>query len=260
MVPDHLESDTDEAPVDTDRALDPADVFDTPAVAALRRDVHEAVERRGTDGVVESQLERLQRAVERRSGLGAEDLDRLVESLAGYAYQVVASWFTIIFDSGSPELPGSLSAVTDRDVDDLARDTVARAIVGFREELARIRPWLSDEGPDAKKLFLLECLLQLTDAYERWLRETDRVSWDETEQIGADSDVVHPGQLLRQLTDQVCNYRERVTYRLQRAGLPGAGRRATKYSQIAVEEIVDATVVTLRSAARDWAPEGADEL
>jgi hypothetical protein len=238
---------------------EPPDEPDPPAVEAFRQAVDDAVADRLTAEAVEARLERLTQAVNRQSGFPGEDLDSLVESLARYAYQVVASWFMIIFDAGRADQPASDSAVTDRDVDDLACDTVARAVVGFREELARIRPWLDGAVRDPKQLFLQECLLQLSDAYQRWLRETDRISWDEAEQIGADSQVAHPAQLLPHLVDQVRNDRERVVYRLQRAGLPGAGRRATEFSEVAAAEIVDATLETLRAAARDWRTEGSDQ-
>lgn len=254
MQPNEVENEFNvpRAAPDAGRGPDPGDELVPPEVSAFRRAVEDDVARRLAGEPADGRLARHRRAAEQRSR-HAEDLDQLVRQQARYAYQVVASWFTIIFDPALPELAGRLP--TYDEVDSLARTTVARAVAGFREELARIRPWLGEEGPDFKRLFLLECLLHLPDAYRRWLRKTGQLSWDDVEQIGADSNVADPAELLLRLDDRVRNHQEWVIERLRSGGFPGAGRGESWYSDVALTEIVDATVATLDAAVRDWAPD-----
>lgn len=235
-----------------DHEPEPEDELVPQEVLAFRRAVVDDVARRLAGEPVEVRLARLERAAESRSR-HAEDIDKIVRKQARYAYQVVASWFTIIFDPALPELAGRMP--TYDEVDSLARDTVARTVVRFREELARIRPWLKEESPDFKRLFLLECLLHLPDAYQRWLRKTEQLSWDDVEQIGADSSVADPSELLRRLDDRVRNHQEWVIERLRSGGFPGTGRGESWFSDVALAEIVDATVETLDAAVREWAPD-----
>lgn len=231
---------------------DPADELVPQEVLAFRRAVADDVARRLAEEPADARLARHERAAESRSR-HAEDIDKIVRKQARYAYQVAASWFTIIFDPALPALAGRMP--TYDEVDSLARNTVARAVVRFREDLARIRPWLKEESPDFKRLFLLECLLHLPDAYQRWLRKTEQLSWDDVEQIGAGSNVADPAELLRRLGDRVRNHQEWVIERLRSGGFPGTGRGESWFSDVALTEIVDATVETLDAAARDWAPD-----
>ncbi len=203
--------------------------------------------------VVEERLAQLARVRQARATLQGEHLHEVLDSLSRYAYQVVAGWFSIIFDSGLSELPDGVAPVTYDDLGDLASDTVTRAAVGFEEEIAHGRPWLREEDPDLRRLFLAECLLHVFDAYQRWLREKDLVSWDEAEQIGSDSAVPQPAPLLRRLFHLVVHDRDRVVHRLRQTDLPGAGSPAMPPSEVAATEIVDATVDVLTAAARDWA-------
>jgi hypothetical protein len=169
---------------------------------------------------------------------------------------VVACWYTIIFDPALPAL--AEKTPTYDDVDSLARNTVARAVVGFREELARIRPWLSEDNPKMKRLFLLECLHHLPDAYQKWLRKHQQLSWDDVEQIGAEGSVADPAQLLQRLSDQVRDNKEWVTDRLRSAGLPGAGEGDPGFTEWSLAEILDATDDTVKAAAEQWESDAGD--
>jgi hypothetical protein len=224
-----------------------------PELEAFQRGIDDAVAAISDDEVQDG-LNRLRQAVQRKAGLNHEALETIVADQARYAYQVVACWFTIIFDTGEAQLE-SEPRVDNTDVHALARETVARAAVGFREELERIRPWLRHERLGFTRMFLLECLLHIPDAYQWWLRVKDHVSWDGVEQIGASHSAPSSSELLRRLTQQVRNDRARVIFRLRHSGLPGAGEGWSEFTDAAATEIVDATLDMLDEAAHAWVPE-----
>jgi hypothetical protein len=219
---------------------------DEPAIGRFAEAVAQIVDQRLTPDAVEARLAQLRRAAENQSAWHDDKWARLIAELARYAHQVVRSWIAIVASvstdtAGWSPTERSLPTLTEQDAEDLTNDIVARAVTGFQEELGRARWWLKDERPDMKVLFLLECALQLPDAHRSWLLRTDRLSWDEDEQIASASDAStqHQPEFLVVLQGQLRDERVRVRYLL----------KASRYSDLEVVEIIDATLDMFALAA-----------
>jgi hypothetical protein len=123
-----------------------------------------------TPSIVADRLARLKAAEAARSSWHEEDWNYLIEELSAYAFQVVHSWITIIAHFDEPSGSGHITRtrMSGQDVETLAGDVITRAVNGFRQELDQIRWWLRQDLPEMKTLFLLECVLQLPDAFRSW--------------------------------------------------------------------------------------------
>jgi hypothetical protein len=209
--------------------------------------VDETVERYLTPELVEAKLAQLKRAIPARADWDEDDWNHLIDTLTEYAYQVVRSWVAILaVGNGATDPHGSrraLSRLNERDVDELADDIVTRAVTGFRVEMARIRWWLRDEQPDMKKLFILECALQLPEAYRAWQLGRGRLSWEALEELAMESEAYADEnvELLQRLYRYLRHDRDRIAYLLQ----------TIRYDEAEVTEIIQATLAVFDLIANE---------
>lgn len=63
-------------------------------------------------------------------------------------------------------------AITDAQADDLAAETVARAVDPFRVRMLVSERWDPDGGARLSSLFITQCLYQFPNAYRDWMRST----------------------------------------------------------------------------------------
>jgi DNA-directed RNA polymerase specialized sigma24 family protein len=95
--------------------------------------------------------------------------------LAEYGLQVMIAWVRkgTIFEQCKKKGLG-LSGVMSRsfeDVGDLAADTVAAAIVVFRDKVLIPHVWDPSKGASLKTFFIGQCVFQFPNIYRRWHTE-----------------------------------------------------------------------------------------
>lgn len=212
-----------------------------PALDRYAHAVDEIVERELTDDAVNDRLARFKKAVETSSNLH-HDLDYLIEELSRYAIQVVRSWVAIIAlgDPDNEPRADDQRGLYTNDADELAESVVARAVVGFRDEVTNVRWWMRQSRPETKRQFLLECALQLPSVYRSGLLHRGDIPWDAREEEARWSfgDADEQAELFRRLADNTIRRRRGVELVLGGFG----------YSEAEVAEILQATEDTFAQA------------
>jgi hypothetical protein len=115
-------------------------------------------------------------------GFQGPEYDVFATELAKYGLAVIRGWLfrRVIFAKcrergfgGLPEPPAD--ALRDRDtVEELACETVAVALVHFRDDVLLVGRWVSSGGATLKTYFIGQCLIRFPNVYRRWLREVPR--------------------------------------------------------------------------------------
>jgi DNA-directed RNA polymerase specialized sigma24 family protein len=101
---------------------------------------------------------------------------RFTEVLAQYGLQVMRAWIQsgVIFTRCSEKGFGGLKP-SNHSMDDangIAGETVAQAISAFRRNVLVPARWDPTKGASLKTFFVGQCLLQFSNVYRRWVRET----------------------------------------------------------------------------------------
>jgi DNA-directed RNA polymerase specialized sigma24 family protein len=104
--------------------------------------------------------------------------DEFADQLARYGMAVITSWIrtgTIFVrlrnqQIRGPVLDGQLRAVDMQDAEELAAETIAEALKGFRKVL-QDQIWSAEGGSSLKSFFLGQCLIRFPNVYRRWHRE-----------------------------------------------------------------------------------------
>jgi DNA-directed RNA polymerase specialized sigma24 family protein len=112
-------------------------------------------------------------------GLQGPTWDRFAEVLARYGYQVIRAWVWTrqIFPHcarrgfGLPQ-PAHLRW-TKEQANEVALETVAKAIRAFRGYVLREGRWSPTRGATLRTYFVGQCLLQFPNVYRRWLSELE---------------------------------------------------------------------------------------
>jgi hypothetical protein len=100
--------------------------------------------------------------------------DRLAKALAEYGIQVIGAWIggrrRTIFEQCRAKGIGSLvlSEYTPEEGFELALETVAKAIVTFRDNVLKPGRWKPARGATLKTFFIGQCVFQFPNIYRRW--------------------------------------------------------------------------------------------
>ncbi|SBT40347.1 RNA polymerase sigma factor [Micromonospora narathiwatensis] len=112
----------------------------------------------------------------RRYNFTGRDYDLFATELARYGYAVMVAWIRqgAIFGkcrergAGLPEPP--LGALSRPDVaEELANETVAKALRSFRDTVLIPGRWNADRGASLKTFFIGQCLIRFPNIYRAWL-------------------------------------------------------------------------------------------
>lgn len=109
------------------------------------------------------------------AGYAGRDYERFADRLARYGYAVIHAWclkgliFSRCADKGWT-LPRA--RITPDDAAELAAETVAIALVKFRETVLIPRKWDPAKGASLNTFFVGQCLLRFLNVYRCWHRET----------------------------------------------------------------------------------------
>jgi DNA-directed RNA polymerase specialized sigma24 family protein len=141
------------------------------------------VPQRWLDGVADAEARRLDELMADRNllsrlmwdGYDGPDYDRFAERLARYGYAVMHAWcaseliFARCADKGWKV---RRARIGPDDADELAAETVAVALVKFRETVLVPGLWDPAKGASLNTYFVGQCLLRFANVYRRWFRET----------------------------------------------------------------------------------------
>ena len=114
----------------------------------------------------------------RRSHFTGRDYDLFATELARYGYAVTVAWIRqgAIFGkcrergAGLPEPP--LGALSRPDVaEELANETVAKALRSFRDTVLIPGRWNPARGASLKTFFIGQCLIRFPNIYRAWLKD-----------------------------------------------------------------------------------------
>lgn len=114
----------------------------------------------------------------RSTGFAGHDYDRFATELARYGYAVTVAWIRqgAIFGkcrergAGLEEPPPG--ALTRPDVaEELASETVAKALYCFRQTVLIPGRWDPARGASIKTFFIGQCLIRFPNIYRTWLRK-----------------------------------------------------------------------------------------
>jgi len=206
------------------------------------------IEERLTDEVVEARLEQVRRDTAWSwPGSPEWSLDNptwrgLVQDLAMYGNRVVQIWLRIIlvwFEAVSA--PGGTRVdLTDDDIEELTRETVARAINSFRDEARRSEQRPADDAVELRTTFLTQCARQLPHAYRSRLLKTGRLAVDRLDEELAERPIELV--IVRALRHCVTDWRHPTNHLLRAWGL-------TDHES---EEVVSMTVQVLDFSAQRY--------
>jgi hypothetical protein len=116
-----------------------------------------------------------------RQGFRGPEWDRFADVLARYGYQVIRVWILtmkVFPQLRARGLAGGLHPPDDgrrwgsEEADELALETVATAIVKFRQNVLLPGRWTPERGASLKTFFVGQCLIRFANVYRRWLHET----------------------------------------------------------------------------------------
>ncbi|WKU43257.1 hypothetical protein Q3V23_03730 [Streptomyces sp. VNUA116] len=210
-----------------------------PAFERFLRAVRADIESRLTPDVVQERLRRLTEpaatapAADRTRSAGAARFESRA-GWAAYGYHVIRLWLLAIAATGSPR-----PRLRRNDVDELAVETVARALSSFRDQ--ELHPLPEPRTADAalKAAFLTECVRHLPYVNRSLRLMTEQVSFEEFE----DTDDI---DLVGALWDCATTGRAEELRRAARdAGGEGEGEGDA-------DEIVTLTPIAIRSAVQRY--------
>lgn len=110
-------------------------------------------------------------------GFTGQDWDRCAERLVGYGLMVITAWVITgrIIDRCHHKGYGPLersSSIRNQDAaDELAGETVALALVKFRDTVLARGKWDPNRGASLRTFFIGQCLIRFPNIYRRWLTE-----------------------------------------------------------------------------------------
>ncbi|PSJ28806.1 hypothetical protein B7P34_10150 [Streptosporangium nondiastaticum] len=210
-----------------------------PAFERFLRAVRADIESRLTPDVVQERLRRLTGpaatapAADRTRSAGVPRFESRA-GWAAYGYHVIRLWLLAIAATGSPR-----ARLRRNDVDELAVETVARALSSFRDQ--ELHPLPEPRTADAalKAAFLTECVRHLPYVNRSLRLMTEQVSFEEFE----DTDDI---DLVGALWDCATTGRAEELRRAARdAGGEGEGEGDA-------DEIVTLTPIAIRSAVQRY--------
>ncbi|MCA0146667.1 hypothetical protein [Blastococcus sp. LR1] len=149
----------------------------------------------------------------RQQGFQGEDWDFFVNELARYGLAVVSGWMRSGLMASkcaekrivAPALPDAVRQDPEA-IDEIATETVAEAIVHFRDEVLVPGVWDPAKGAALKTFFIGQCMKRYANVARRWLNHDLRPS---TEVVTHERDVLDRGRVtgveddvLRSLTAQ----------------------------------------------------------
>lgn len=223
----------------------------SPAVGRFVATVDALVDERLTGDEVEARLEWVRRDAECSTPAGAEwglenpNWRGFARELAQYGYDTVQTWLRIVlvWIRAVSAIGGQWADLTEDDIDELAQDTVARAINSFRDEARRCGRWPSDDTIELRTTFLAQCVRQLPHAYRSRLLKTGRLPVDRLEELAG-----NPVEVLvvRALRHCMTDWRDHTAHLLRSWGYTGQEN----------DEIIDMTMSGLDLAAARYAELG----
>ena len=107
--------------------------------------------------------------------------DRFVEVLVEFAFPVLTTWIvsgairTHVARNARVLLQAPLSPVMQEDAEDLALETIADALLPFRDRVLRADRWDPARGAALATWWIGYCLLRFPDVYRRW--QTAQRKW-----------------------------------------------------------------------------------
>jgi DNA-directed RNA polymerase specialized sigma24 family protein len=126
--------------------------------------------------------------------------EEVARALAEYGFAVMVSWIRTggIFAKvrergfGGSLLASPRGGVPIQEARDIAEDTVAEAIVSFREHVLKTARWDPGKGASLATYFVGNCLLRFPNVYRKWRRRWDaecaHMSIDKIERLEDPSD------------------------------------------------------------------------
>lgn len=119
----------------------------------------------------------------RQEGFHGPVWQGFAEAAAQYGLAVLHAWlrdlsiFAHCAAKGIPlAVPEPLreSGLTAEEIEDLANETVARAITGFRNDVLIPGRWSAEGGATLKTFFVGQCLLKFSGVFRAWWRQQQR--------------------------------------------------------------------------------------
>lgn len=131
-------------------------------VAAVKVDVDAHL----TDDVVEARLAGVRREAIARAKASSADRSGYLEELAAFGYSTVRTWLRIVQVSmqGVAAMGSHKIYLEVAEIEELAKDTAARAIIGFGQKTHTSRS-KAKSAVDLKVTFLSHCIQKLPEAY-----------------------------------------------------------------------------------------------
>ncbi len=218
-----------------------------PAIGRFLADVDAVVRERLTDDEVEARLRRVRRAAAQAAPIGPEwSLENplwrdFAGQLARFGYPMVQTWLRIVlvWTGTVSATVGHRVTLTEDDIDELAQETVARAINSFRDEARRSGRWSWPGQSELRTALLTQCVRQLPHAYRSRLLRTERLPVDPLEELAGRP--VGPA-VVQALRHSVTDWREETTHLL----------RSWTFPEPECEELIADTLAVLDLAARRY--------
>lgn len=216
-----------------------------PAVGRFVAAVDALVDEHLTGDEVEDRLERVRRDAERSTLAGPEwghenpNWRGFATESAKHGYRIVQIWLRIVlvWIRADSAIGGQRVELTEDDINELAQETVARAINSFRDEAQRSGQWPSEDTIELRTTFLTQCVRQLPHTYRSNMLKTGRLPVDRLDELAGHQVGVLVVRALRHcVTDR----------RSHTAGL----LRSWGYTGRESDEIVGMTLAALDLAAR----------
>ncbi|WP_083819484.1 RNA polymerase sigma factor [Pseudofrankia inefficax] len=171
------------------------------------------------------------------AGFEGPDYDLFQHELSRYALQVMLAWIgkgTIFFYCAQKGIYGLRSErdedtrLTPDDVEELAFETVARALPAFRRAALVNGGWTLEGGATLKTYFVGTCLYEFANTYRLWNREQRRwhsngdaeaIHYNQTWAAAADpEDIVIALDTVRRLLSKIPNERTQLVLALATDG------------------------------------------
>ncbi|MFD7078439.1 RNA polymerase sigma factor [Nocardioides sp. NPDC059952] len=100
--------------------------------------------------------------------------DRFADALARYGYAVIWNWTVrnLIFErcktKGFGGLPQLERPITDEEAQELANETVAKALRHFRSDVLMKHKWDHRKGASLRTYFIGQCIIRFPNIYRTW--------------------------------------------------------------------------------------------
>lgn len=123
--------------------------------------------------------------------------DRFANEIAKYGYAVIWNWTVrgLIFahckTKGFGGLPELVRPITVEEAQELANETVAKAVHHFRRDVLMKRKWDPRKGATLRTYFIGQCIIQFPNIYRSWHRQELRNEFalvDDLELLDAEID------------------------------------------------------------------------